>query len=375
MYGALTPDAVDSLPFETLAGRTREIIRTIWTGNANAFYSLWFDKDFCKSVLAEAGSSISNQRVDELWTRLTEPVADSFEKRREARVLQALQRGDSWAQLASTFQYYAATYLDVAPLPAAESFLREHYASLLGREAQALERAKNERAQREKRHADFTATLTAEERKLAEYLQTVMDLRDRRKDPIAQATTVAFRTAQRVWRQTGLDDSLRLYVLLDEILQGPDYLRAHQDEITKRSDGFACLVRYDGTIETAVGGYDEDKQRLDALYLGQHAADTSVREITGQVGCLGRAIGRVRIVRRIQDGAAFQPGEPEFVPLMGKAAAIVTDEGGVTSHAAIVAREMNKPCIIGTKIATRVLRDGETVEVDADHGIIKRLDP
>ena len=59
---------------------------------------------------------------------------------------------------------------------------------------------------------------------------------------------------------------------------------------------------------------------------------------------------------------------------MKKAAAIITDKGGVLSHAAIVAREMKKPCIIGTKVATEVLHDGDLVEVDADNGIVKILE-
>ena len=61
----------------------------------------------------------------------------------------------------------------------------------------------------------------------------------------------------------------------------------------------------------------------------------------------------------------------DFVPVMEKAGAFVTNEGGITSHASIVAREMNKPCIIGTQNATQVLRDGDLVEVDADKGIVK----
>ena len=63
--------------------------------------------------------------------------------------------------------------------------------------------------------------------------------------------------------------------------------------------------------------------------------------------------------------------DPDIVPAMKKAAAFVTEQGGVTSHAAIVAREMGKPCVIGTKIATRVLKDGDYVEVDATKGVVK----
>ncbi len=62
---------------------------------------------------------------------------------------------------------------------------------------------------------------------------------------------------------------------------------------------------------------------------------------------------------------------PVSVPAMKNAGAIITDEGGITSHAAIVSRELGIPCVIGTKIATKVLKDGDLVEVKANHGIVK----
>ncbi len=64
---------------------------------------------------------------------------------------------------------------------------------------------------------------------------------------------------------------------------------------------------------------------------------------------------------------------PDLVPAMKKAAAVVTEQGGVTSHAAIVARELRIPCVIGTKIATKVLKDGNKIEVDATKGIVRKL--
>ena len=64
---------------------------------------------------------------------------------------------------------------------------------------------------------------------------------------------------------------------------------------------------------------------------------------------------------------------PDYLPALRKAAAFVTDEGGVTCHAAIVARELKKPCIVGTKRATQLLKDGELVEVDANSGIVRIL--
>ena len=58
---------------------------------------------------------------------------------------------------------------------------------------------------------------------------------------------------------------------------------------------------------------------------------------------------------------------------MKKAATIVTDEGGICSHAALVSRELGIPCIVGTKDATRIFKDGDIVEVDADTGVVRRI--
>lgn len=111
------------------------------------------------------------------------------------------------------------------------------------------------------------------------------------------------------------------------------------------------------------------------------ATPTSARSLTGMIANPGRARGRVRIVMVPEDCRTVRRGDilvsnmthPDYLPGMVRAAAIVTDEGGISSHAAIVARELNKPCIIGTKIATQVFKDGDVVEVDADRGIVRRV--
>jgi pyruvate,water dikinase len=64
---------------------------------------------------------------------------------------------------------------------------------------------------------------------------------------------------------------------------------------------------------------------------------------------------------------------PDYMLAARKAAAIITDEGGITCHAAIIARELGIPCIIGTKIGTKVLHDGDLVEVNANHGWVKKI--
>jgi len=64
---------------------------------------------------------------------------------------------------------------------------------------------------------------------------------------------------------------------------------------------------------------------------------------------------------------------PSIVPAIRKAVAIVADEGGLTCHAAIISREFNIPCVVGTKIGTKILKDGDQIEVDATKGLVKKI--
>jgi pyruvate, water dikinase len=105
-------------------------------------------------------------------------------------------------------------------------------------------------------------------------------------------------------------------------------------------------------------------------------------DISVVVASNGFASGRVCIVfgsgdfQKVKDGDVIVASmtRPEFAPILKKAAAIVTNEGGVTCHTAIVSRELNIPCIIGTQNATRVLHDGDLVKVDADKGVVRVLE-
>jgi phosphohistidine swiveling domain-containing protein len=109
--------------------------------------------------------------------------------------------------------------------------------------------------------------------------------------------------------------------------------------------------------------------------------DHNITELKGFVASKGKVSGKVVIVRGADDFHKIKGGEilvavlttPNYVGAMAKSAAIVTDVGGITSHAAVVSRELGKPCIIGTKIATQVLKDGDMVAVDAEQGIVTIL--
>ncbi len=141
--------------------------------------------------------------------------------------------------------------------------------------------------------------------------------------------------------------------------------------IKERKKGF---VYYQGKLYT-----DNISDTLDKLNLTLEKQKLDIKEIGGQIAYKGKVQGIVRIITSQKQIGNFKKGEimvaamtmPNYLPAMKKASAFVTDEGGITCHAAIVSRELKKPCVIGTKTATKVLKDGDLIEVDANKGIVK----
>lgn len=149
-----------------------------------------------------------------------------------------------------------------------------------------------------------------------------------------------------------------------------------REELAKRAKHSAVISTRDGFH--VVSGKDADD--LKKLMFEDEALD-EVEDVRGLPACLGRAVGTVKVIQSAKEISKVQQGDilvavmtrPDYVPAMRKAAAIVTNEGGITSHAAIVSRELGIPCLIGTKIATKIFHDGDRVEVNANHGWARRV--
>ena len=105
------------------------------------------------------------------------------------------------------------------------------------------------------------------------------------------------------------------------------------------------------------------------------------KELRGQSAYGGLVRGTARVIMDASVVEEFNEGDilvtgmtrPEFLPIMKKAGAVVTDAGGILSHAAITARELKKPCVIATETSTKVIKTGDLIEVDAEKGIITVL--
>lgn len=227
-----------------------------------------------------------------------------------------------------------------------------------------------ERAEREKSLKDVDVSkLGSRDATIVQILTITERIRDVRKRTNLIGDYAMSRFMDETMRRTGItaDEAKRMtWYELPVAYSDIQALRAH---ISKR-ETFTMLVD---------GG---KKYYSEGVWIDSGTAiDTEMKTIRGTPASRGVIKGSVRIVLGPEFFPTFKDGEilvtemtrPDFVPIMKRAGAILTDEGGLTCHAAIVSRELRIPCIVGIKIGTRVLKDGDMVEVDADKGVVRKL--
>jgi len=157
-------------------------------------------------------------------------------------------------------------------------------------------------------------------------------------------------------------------------------MMVEKEELTRRSE--AELYLHEKGKDYIWWG-DEAKQKKQEIL---NAIDyNKLTELKGEVGYTGKAKGKAYVfywsddvskkVNKMPKGSILVTPQthPTYMPAIRLAKALVCDEGGVTGHAAIVSRELKKPCVIGLHIATKVIRTGDKLEVDANKGVVKIL--
>lgn len=186
---------------------------------------------------------------------------------------------------------------------------------------------------------------------------------------------------EKLWREISLRANLSVEHVKnctpDELLTFLSEGKLPNKEVLDQRLKYGLLVMLDGKMDVLIGDEARELESLEA----EEEVVKDMSEFKGMPACKGKAKGYVKVVLKSDQISKVKKGdilvavntEPTMVPAMEKAAAIVTDEGGLTCHAAIVSRELGKPCVIGTKIATKVLKDNDFVEVDAINGIVKKI--
>lgn len=198
-----------------------------------------------------------------------------------------------------------------------------------------------------------------------------------RKDCMYKAAWVTEEMYEEIGRRLDLSIHEARYVFFFEMREAILNKRINKEEIRERTKE-VVLHQAEGNKDRIFVG----KVALDFVdSLGVALPDKNIKEIKGQVAYPGKVKGIVKYVntpemmKKMNDGDILiaYATQPNLLPAMRKAAAFVTDFGGITCHAAIVAREWKIPCIIGTKNATKILKDGDLVEVDAEKGVVRKL--
>jgi len=177
--------------------------------------------------------------------------------------------------------------------------------------------------------------------------------------------------AKRMGIQTH-DTFFLTYSEISEALDG----KALPLDISERKRGYVMFTNADATRIYSGTVVAESVQKI--RFMDEHGSQETLK---GQQSYPGVVQGKVCVIHSKSDFNNMKQGmilvshstTPDYVPLIKMAIAIVTDEGGVLSHASVISRELHVPCVIGTKHATKVFKDGDMIEVDATNGSVRRL--
>ena len=341
---------------------------------ASTVYIETFNYDIALNVVGKENKSV----LDAIWEQSTHPTFVSFEGRRLAHLVKLINEADDVSSLVPEVRYIYTDYHWTKSDSEILASLIEIKDKLPEKERE-VESIYNNAKIRQSAHEKWEKSLAQEEKFLNEYIQMIMLFRDIRKDPIAKAQAVVIQVVSELLRRADIDVKYGLALNIYECTGGVVYLKSIKNELVERSEGSISITHTNSTVEVEHCNYEKAVEEFYALTT--KTSVDSVNVIKGQIANKGNVTGIVRVVLDPHDDKEFQDGDilvtsmtrPEFVPIMKRAGAVVTNEGGITCHAAIVSRELGIPCVIGTKNATRLLKNGDMVEVDADNGIVKIL--
>jgi len=331
-------------------------------------------KEFCEK------RGIKN--ISEIYSALSAPVEPSFIMEEELALAKIAAASDQETQRkrllehVEKYSWIKSSYAGFREYTALEA--EKNLVELANREqTDDLMRNKSKKGQLIAQHG-FTSEILA----IGKIAELLINWQDDRKVYTLTFVSLQNKILERISQLTSIDMELLKYCQIKEIqdLILQKDLSALTEELKKRQK--SCLFAFvDGATVGIFTG-----ESADDFFAKISSVDTKlIKEIRGMTASLGIARGSVRIINSAREIEKVLPGEiliapmtrPEHLLGMQRASAIITDDGGITCHAAIVARELKKPCIIGTKIATKILQDGDIIEVNANKGtvtIIKRIE-
>jgi len=339
-------------------------------------------------LIVKIKEELGEKATSEIIAKLTQPAFSSFVNEYEAglvkisRMIKGKEQKKTIEKeselLAKKFDWIKANYFDKGPLTKDE----------IMREAEALSKKSinfDELIDEKENGVEYNIKTKKDiykKLKVSKILQSIIRIsevfthvQDKRKERVLRTNFIHFKIFDEIARRFA-KNPIECYYLTS--VEAASLLRGNKFDwkvAEKRSKEIFMEIYYNGDIELLYKDRMDKKINLKNLF-----PENKINEdLRGAVAYKGIVRGKAQVLRNSKDISQFKEGNilianqttPEFVPAMKKAAAIVTDQGGITCHAAIVSRELKKPCIIGTKVATRIIKDGDEIEVDAEKGIVK----
>lgn len=368
-------DIVRGLSCEALTEHTKSFIVRSGETTSLAYFTDWYAYDAQNWIYDHISRDVLTEKD---FSVLTSAWLPSFVKEYEYE-LAKLKTGDSDKSIDAIAQEYAYardSYQYVGSITA--EVAKKDLEKMSENEArEAIDYVENElkRANESKDRLLNSLPLNDFQKTLLFLLSHFVDLQDKRKAAVFVTNNIAFDAYQKILDCKHIKEANDRDVILRAAF--PFWIIDKSSEelvrMSKEAEEGALKIIYQNEL---LGSAAEEKFKMMAKVL-----DHETRELKGYGASRGVAKGMVKVINQVSDFEKFCDGDvlissmtrPEMSIIMQKAVAFVTDEGGITCHAAIIAREMKKPCIIGTKIATQVLKDGMFVEVDANEGIVRIL--
>ncbi|MFH1520208.1 MAG: PEP-utilizing enzyme [Candidatus Micrarchaeota archaeon] len=327
-----------------------------------------------------------NPNASKIFSLITTTTRDSFSKRELQDLLKiAIAKKDDTdiskmlAQHAKKYYwvhngYYSTEVLGVGFFEKEISNAMSKYPDIAGQLKTLIEEPTKIRT--EKFSVIQQLNLNEYERNLVELLDLFAWYQDYRKEYTMRMLHYLNVILCEISRRTGFSEREIWYTLPSEIQQ---ILSGKLENNIACERMQHCLFHWDTKVlEHGVGDFASTKEK-EIFHSISHKDD--IIEVTGMVASKGSVRGKARVTMSAKEAHLVQPGEilvtsmttPDFVTAVKKASAIVTNEGGVLCHAAVVSREFGIPCIVGTRIATKIFKTGDMLEVDGELGVVRKV--
>ncbi len=307
------------------------------------------------------GRKLGPEALERLMDDLNIPLKDNYYKREEYDLVHATD----FVRHAARYEWLHSRYGELKPYTAAQAKAARKNID----RTKFLKDWTQTKARVRKSVALAKRLLPKAERPMVDLMQFIIYYRTQRTDVMNRSFYVLAPILKAMAAERGITYEQLIHCTVDEVLGQVPSTKL----LDERMKGHVFTME-NGTIRCLTG---RDRLRYEAFFAD---AKNGATEVRGTVACRGRVSGTVRVIMSRDDFPKVKRGDvlvtsmtsPHMVPIMKIAGAIVTDEGGITCHAAIISRELKKPCVIGTSRASEIFKDGDRVDVDAESGIVRK---